>query len=163
MKSQDLYAQLSQFEPRVTSMREIADQVFAHSSAADSAQLRSKLAVLFDRLSSLLRVCGQYKQLLESALRNRGASVSPSTPALNVSPPGTLSPFKSVVVLSPPEVAFHSFHAHSFQFHSSFCCYVVQTPRSPSPKVARATSMDERTFSGTAQSKYVVFRLICFI
>lgn len=90
-------------------MREIADQVFAHSSAADSAQLRSKLAVLFDRLSSLLRVCGQYKQLLEGALRDRGAAVSPSTPALNTSPAsgGSRSPFKSVVVLSPPEVRFH--------------------------------------------------------
>ena len=91
-------------------MREIADQVFAHSSAADSAQLRSKLSVLFDRLSSLLRVCGQYKQLLEGALRNRGVAVSPSTPALNVSPPpGALSPFKSVVVLSSPEVSCPSF------------------------------------------------------
>lgn len=103
---QDLYAQLSQFEPRVTSMREIADQVFAQSAEADSAQLRSKLAVLNDRLSSLLRICGQYKQILDGALRNRGASMSPSTPSgLNLSPTSAGSRSPKVVVLPSTEVS----------------------------------------------------------
>ncbi|XP_046443833.1 dystonin-like [Daphnia pulex] len=106
-KFQDLYAQLSQFEPRVTSMREIADQVFAQSVEADSAQLRSKLVVLNDRLTSLLKICAQYKQLLDGALRNRGASVSPSTPSgLNLSEmssPGCKSPRPSIVVFPSHE------------------------------------------------------------
>ncbi|EFX84561.1 hypothetical protein DAPPUDRAFT_238990 [Daphnia pulex] len=107
-KFQDLYAQLSQFEPRVTSMREIADQVFAQSVEADSAQLRSKLAVLNDRLTSLLKICAQYKQLLDGALRNQGASVSPSTPSgLNLSgmsSPGCKSLRPSIVVhMSKPD------------------------------------------------------------
>ncbi|KZS18270.1 Muscle-specific protein [Daphnia magna] len=135
-KFQDLYAQLSQFEPRVTSMREIADQVFAQSVEADSAQLRSKLAVLNDRLTSLLKICGQYKQLLDGALRNRGASVSPSTPSgLNLSgmsSPGVKSPRPSIVVLPSTE---------------SPC-------RSPSPRVPRASSMDERLFTSTVHSNF---------
>ena len=89
-------------------MREIADQVFAQSAATDSTQLRSKLAVLGDRLSSLLVICSQYKQLLDGALRNRGASLSPSTPTgLNLNSPSPElggSPHRSIVVL-PVEVS----------------------------------------------------------
>ena len=113
ISSKDLYAQLSQFEPRVTSMREIADQVFAQSAAADSTQLRSKLAVLNDRLTSLLRICGQYKQLLDGALRNRGASMSPSTPSgLNLSPSsaGSRTPHRPIVVLPSTEVCVYLNH-----------------------------------------------------
>ena len=91
----------------MTSMREIADQVFAQSAATDSTQLRSKLALLGDRLSSLLLICIQYKQLLDGALRNRGASLSPSTPSgLNLKSPSPElggSPHRSIVVL-PVEV-----------------------------------------------------------
>jgi hypothetical protein len=90
-------------------MREIADQVFAQSVEADSARLRSKLVVLNDRLTSLLKICAQYKQLLDGALRNRGASVSPSTPSgLNLSgmsSPGCKSPRPSIVVFPSHEVS----------------------------------------------------------
>ena len=94
-------------------MREIADQVFAQSAAADSTQLRSKLAVLNDRLTSLLRICGQYKQLLDGALRNRGASMSPSTPSgLNLSPSsaGSRTPHQPIVVLPSTEVCVYLNH-----------------------------------------------------
>lgn len=98
-------------------MREIADQVFAQSAATDSTQLRSKLALLGDRLSSLLVICTQYKQLLDGALRNRGASLSPSTPSgLNLKSPSPElggSPHRSIVVL-PAEV--------SLSFLSIYCC-----------------------------------------
>lgn len=107
-------------------MREIADQVFAHSAAADSAQLRSKLAVLNDRLTSLLRVCAQYKQLLEGALRSRGVVTSPSTPSgLNLSPasPGSRSPHRSVVVLpSTVEVNKETNHLLSFKQERMTLC-----------------------------------------
>jgi hypothetical protein len=160
-------------------MREIADQVFAQSVEADSAQLRSKLAVLNDRLTSLLKICAQYKQLLDGALRNRGASVSPSTPSgLNLSgmsSPGCKSPRPSIVVLPSHEVSVwirHAFYISTsrktwrfsmhfmilidfivwriFNFH-----IVVQSPsRASSPRVPRASSMDERTFTSTVHSKY---------
>lgn len=136
---QDLHAQLCQFEPRVASMREIADQVFAQSAAADSAQLRSKLTVLSDRLTSLLKICAQYKQLLDGALRNRGAVLSPSTPTgLNTlssspaSPGARNSPHRSIVVLPVEVSAFnpcfpshiialkHDFHYVSFIYWHSF-------------------------------------------
>lgn len=105
-------------------MREIADQVFAQSAEADSAQLRSKLAVLNDRLSSLLRICGQYKQILDGALRNRGASMSPSTPSgLNLSPtsPGSRSPHPSIVVLPSTEVSV----SRKFGYHLWFLSFRI--------------------------------------
>lgn len=159
-------------------MREIADQVFAHSAAADSAQLRSKQTVLSERLTSLLRICAQYKQLLEEALRNRGASLSPSTPAgLNVDSPPTAargSPHRSIVVLPTEVSAFQNLLFTSAQvacfYYDFFICNVqvlncfsplfsmsAQSPgrATPSSRVPRATSMDERTFTGTAHPKYV--------
>jgi len=108
-------------------MREIADQVFAQSAATDSTQLRSKLALLGDRLSSLLLICIQYKQLLDGALRNRGASFSPSTPSgLNLKSPSPEmggSPHRSIVVL-PVEVGLSFFPSHLLhsRAYALFCC-----------------------------------------
>jgi hypothetical protein len=45
---QDLRGQLSQCEPRVASLREIADQVYFRSATAESGELQSDLALLSD-------------------------------------------------------------------------------------------------------------------
>ena len=106
---QDLHAQLTLFEPRVASMREIADQVFAQSTMTDtSSQLRSKLTLLSDRSASLLKICTRYKQLLGETLKSRGESVlppsspSPSSKGLSPSPVRSprRSPHRSTGVLS---------------------------------------------------------------
>jgi len=108
-KFQDLHAQLTLFEPRVASMREIADQVFAQSTMTDtSSQLRSKLTLLSDRSASLLKICTRYKQLLGETLKSRGESVlppsspSPSSKGLSPSPVRSprRSPHRSTGVLS---------------------------------------------------------------
>lgn len=91
---QDLHAQLTQFEPRVSSMREIAEQVFAQSALNDtSTQLRSKLALLSERVTSLLKICTQYMQLLTETLKARGETVLPPSYAQPSSP--GLSPVRS--------------------------------------------------------------------
>merc|ERR1712071_227787 len=86
-KFQDLHGQLTQFEPRVSSMREIAEQVFAQSALNDtSTQLRSKLALLSERVTSLLKICNQYVQLLSETLTSKGEFVSTPSQNLATSP-----------------------------------------------------------------------------
>lgn len=81
-------------------------QVFSDGTSPDSAQLRAKLGVLGERLASLLRTCAQYKLLIDGALRDRGAPVSPSTPAgldtagALLSPASRASPHRSAVALA---------------------------------------------------------------
>lgn len=112
IRLQDLHAKLSQFEPRVTSMREIADQVFVQSVTADaSTQLRSKLGLLSERLSSLLRMCSQYKQLLAESIASRTPSSSiAASPSLS----DRRSPYRSVATLSS-EVSIYCFYFRFFK------------------------------------------------
>lgn len=80
--AQDLRRQLSQCEPRVASLREIAEQVFARSATAESGQLRSQLILLSERLTSLSKICSHYCQLLEGARQTEIPSLSRSSRSL---------------------------------------------------------------------------------
>ena len=94
LSMQDLHSQLTQFEPRVSSMREIAEQVFAQSALNDtSTQLRSKLTLLSERVTSLLRICTQYMQLLSETLKSRGES--DLLPSLDVPSSSGVCPVRS--------------------------------------------------------------------
>lgn len=56
---------------------------------------------------------------------------------------------------------FRLVESHMFYFIFIFGSIFVQSPRrSASPRVPRATSMDERTFTSTAQSKYDISNFV---
>ena len=106
---QDLRGQLSQCEPRVASLREIADQVYFSSATAERGELRTKLTFLSDRLASLIKICSYYCQILEEAKRSKTPSVSSTPTGRGASPAAGYSPQRSIIALTPEVSSFIKF------------------------------------------------------
>ena len=60
-------------EPRVASLREATEQLFAESDDPESGSLKMQLQLLSERLSAVLALAATYCRTLESALKERPA------------------------------------------------------------------------------------------